>query len=113
MPERPHRTRMKNPKEIWISVDQMQDAMRQLGFRMVGVKPNSGFDRVTVWEHPARPKLEFTVSDADIERKNAVFYSYAVAYEIVNRAHMFRISMPDRDGFPLEIETDTQDAKPG
>ena len=88
----------------YVSLAQMQAALRKLGFIMVGVRPNSGFDGATVWKHPARPSIEFTVSDPDVDQRGRQVYAMATAMEIWSRANMFANGQRDNDGVRIEIE---------
>lgn len=92
------------PPPRYVSLAHMQAALRRLGFIMVGVRPNSGFDGATVWKHPARPNIEFTVSDPDVEQRGRHVYPIATAMEILSRANMFANAQRDNDGVRIEIE---------
>lgn len=106
MAEKPGQKRLEAPPPPpqFVSVRQMQAALRRRGFIMVGVRPNSGFDGASVWKHPKRPNAEFTVSDPDVERRGRFFYAVATATEIITRASMFATGQRDTDGVRIEIE---------
>ncbi len=79
----------------FVTIAQMQGAMKYLGFTMIGVKPHAGLVGVSLWKHPARPNLEFTVSDADYQSGARLMYTIELARDIFARAQMFLSKTPD------------------
>ena len=97
----------------FVSVRQMQDAMRHLGFTMVGVKPNAGLNGVSLWRHPARIGLEFTVSDADYKADARLMYTIELARDIFRRAEMFLSKTPDNaDGVRFLLDGKSGESGP-
>jgi hypothetical protein len=89
----------------YISPAQMNAAMRQVGFKLVGSKPHSGFNGVTLWVHADRRGLEFTLPDPDYLLFDRLVYTIALARDIFSRATSFaKGTKPSEDGMRLELE---------
>jgi hypothetical protein len=79
----------------YVSVKQMQHALRHIGLAMIGVRPSGGIAGVTLWRHKNRPNEEFTLSDPDYKAGARLMYTYELAIEIFARARMFVNGQPD------------------